>query len=483
MSYIKKGHRQILNLCDNRLNITKEFVRFRQEHELKHNLIIKGKQGNSRCTNCNHNFICNTKVNKEARCPYCKQKLLVKTTRLQNFIFKDNLQYIDRIPNSSDYVIRTFELYSSYDGIKIKHYCTEFMRTLFIGKEHYDYVSDLVSNNMGYMYISHWREHKMWRKRSRWSYITILGLVCPYNLKRLFKGTLYQYSQLDAFVKHMNYLYIIDYLKSVPEYPRFEYLVKLKLYNLAIDVSRFNSITNKFQDVFKVSKDLLPFMQKYDITYEELEVLQCCQVPNIRLLRGLAGCNHLRWISSMVDIEKAWKCGLLSQRTENIYFDYLESCYKLQYDFKDKRIVYPAKEQLYELHDKVTKLVEVAENELNDNLIKKRAKELEKYKYQNKGLIIQCFQDLKSIIDEASQMSNCVFTNYSEKYAMGKCNLFAVRDINDINKSLITVETDINNTKIIQAELSHHRSITDEQQKFLDKWLKHIKQKVVINNV
>lgn len=211
-----------MNLCDNSLTITKEFIKFRKKYELTHNLIIKGKHNLSYCTNCNYSFTCETKVNKETRCPNCKQKLLVKTTRLQNYIFKDNLQYIDKIPHSNDYVIRTFELYSSYDGTKIKHYCTEFMRTLFINGEKYDYVSDLVSNNMGYMYISHWRKHKMWRKRSRWSYIMILGLVCPYNLKKIFKGTAYQYSQLDVFIKHMRYLYIIDFLNSALNYPRFE---------------------------------------------------------------------------------------------------------------------------------------------------------------------------------------------------------------------------------------------------------------------
>lgn len=484
---MNKQLKHYVKVADESFYVPDYFCKFIERHKKLENLIIKNKN-NYYCTQCKNTFLSNAKIGKELRCPNCKGKYIVRKFTLKNHVTKKDLILFTKIEDK--FVLRVFELCSTYEwqSKKFKYQCTEYRRVFFDDTSYNETVeSDIVFHTMGLSVVSHWKEHTCWKKKVwNWYYNgATIGFVCPSNIKSVLKGSLYQYSQLWKLVSKIKFLNMVElFQKHLNGYSMtFELLIRLRLYNLAMCCNRFGNTKKTFEERFGVSKQMLPFMQKYNITYEELNVLRCIKVPNIRLLRALQNCNNLLWLSYRVDLFTAWKGGLLAPRNEHLYYDYLVACEKLQYDFKDKKIIYPSKEELVTVHDKVIDLVKVAENELNDNLIKKRAEQLKIYTYKNKDFIIYCFQDLHSIIDEASQMGNCVFTNYSEEYALGKCNLYTVRSVNDLSKSLITVETDINNTRIVQAEQSHHRSLTDEQQKFLDKWLKYVHKKVVISSV
>lgn len=464
MTYIRKEHRRLLSLCDHKLIIPKEFTRFRKEIEDTHNLIIKSKGNKCICTNCENVFSCLSKINSYSKCPKCKERLLIKTDRLTHYVFKDNLQLVDLIEDK--FVVRTFELYTSYSNKVVKHYCTEYMRTLIIDNRDYDYVSNLISNHMGYMYVSHWRSHEFWRKRClRWSYRDVRALCCPYNLKKLLRNTDLKYSQLWNFVKHAGYIDTVHYLEHIAHYPRFEYFVKLKLYNLADDVDKFNSISNKFEDVFGVSKDFYPFMVKHNINYDQLVVLKCSKTPNIRLLKALENCDDLWWFTWFVDIKTSWRKGLLNRKNIHDYKDYLTFCRKLGYDMKDKKILYPT--NLKKEHDKLSELVEIYENEINERLMKERYELLKKNTYKSGKYIIYPALTPKDLIDESKQQSNCVKT-YIEKASMGECDIYFLRLNSNIDKSLVTVE--VRNNKVVQARIKHNNEPTKEQWKFLNKW-------------
>ena len=469
MAYIKKEFRRLLQLCDEQFTIPKSFEKFRADVEQTHNLIIKSKKGHCLCTNCQQEFTCYKKVNTETKCPSCRKKLLIKTDRLQCYMMKDCLQLIDRIEDK--YVIRTFELYSFYNNNKVRHMCTEFMRTILIDNEEHDFVSDVTHNKFGYIYIGHRQKHQHWRSRdTRWAYRDIHGMVCPYNLKSLFKGTVYQYSQLDKFVKHSGYTDIAYFLKVIPNHPRFEYLVKLKLYNLASEVSKFDSvINNKFEDVFRVNKEFYPFMKKHDITYNQLRVLQLAKKADIRLLKGLQDCYNLEWLSKVVNLEKAWRLGLLNSRNEHEYKDYLEFCIQLGYDMKDKNVLYP--KNLTKSHDKLEKLVEICENEANSRLLKERYELLKEKIYQNKKYLIYPASSADELIEESKQQSNCVKT-YCKKAAFGECDIYLMRLCENPERSLVTVE--VRDDKVVQARVKHNNECTKEQWKFLHNWEERI---------
>lgn len=472
--YIKKKYRRLLELGDKQFTISSSFQRFINEKTKLHNLVIKSKGNQCWCTCCHHNFVAQTKVNCMIKCPNCRQYLLVKSDRLQYHVFKDYLQLLDKVEDT--FILRTFELYSSYNNNEVKHNITEFMRTIIDGNEAVDFVTNQTHNHFGYIYVSHYVTKVQWKGRNRrWAYRDVIGMVCPYNLKSLLKDTNLKYSQLDKFVARKNdYIDFIEYFTKKAHYPSFEYLVKMKLFHLARDADKFNR-GNNFQEVFGISKAFYPFMRKHDITYKQLEVLKLLQKEDIKLINKLLHITNLEQISRYVDLEQAYyKVLRIKGNREYEYLDYLRACVQLGYDMKDKKILYPT--NLQEAHDKATNLVVIVKNEANDRLIKERFKELSKNTYQNDKYIVYAADSVESLLKESKELSHCVKT-YIERYALAETSIYLMREINNQDKPLITIE--VKNNKILQARAKCNADPTEEQQMFLDLWKSQVLNKAI----
>lgn len=467
MTYIKKKYRRLLSLADEKFIIPSCFKRFIREKEKTHNLIIKSKNSQCYCTNCNHHFISKVKINDEIKCPNCKQVLLVKTDRLQQCEFKDNLQLLDKIENT--FILRTFELYSSYNQFHTTHKITEFMRTIIDKNEIKDFVTNQVHNHMGYMYIAHYQRFEYWRGRNyRWAYRDVRGMVCPYNLKRLLKNTDLKYSQLDKFVAKMSYIDFIDYLTRIGHYPSFEMLTKLKLYNLAREADRFNR-GKTFKEIIGIPKTYYSFMKKNNIDRQELEVLKIIQKEDIKLIDKLKEIGNLKELSNYVNLEKAYKKVLsINKNKEYEYLDYLKACVRLQYDMKSNKILYP--KNLKQAHDKVMKLLELVLNESNDKLIKERTKLLNKFTFEDKKYIVFAANSVESLLNESKQQNNCVKT-YIDDYALAKTDIYFMREIEHKEKSLVTIE--VKNNRVVQCRIRDNCFPTKEQMNFISKWAKN----------
>lgn len=471
MTYIKKEYRNILEKADKDFTIPKSFQRFIKEKEITHNLIIKSKGNKCYCTNCNYEFISKKKVNEEIKCPNCKTKLLIKSDRLQRYIFRDNLQLLDKVNDL--YILRTFELYSSYNEYKTEHITTEFMRTIIKGNEVKDFVTNQVSNHMGCMYISHWQKFTNWKARNyRWAYRDVVGMVCPYNLKQLLKDTDLKYSQLDKFMLKLSkqyYVDFIDYFTSKAYYPSFEFLVKLKLYKLASSADKFYE-GKSFKEIIGLPKTFYPFIKKHNLDYRQLEVLRLLQKEDIKLINKLVKYNNLEQLSRYVDLEKAYKYVLsIKNNREHEYLDYLRACTQLGYDMKSKKILYPS--NLQQEHDRVHDLLVMVENEANDRLIKERAKLLSSNIYKNNKYIVYPASSVESLIEESKQQSNCVKT-YCSRYALGECDIYFMRKLDEQDSSLVTLE--VRNGKVVQSRIKNNENPTPEQKKFIDKWEQRI---------
>ena len=467
MTYIKKKYRRLLSLADEKFIIPSCFERFIKEKEQTHNLIIKSKNSKCYCTNCDYHFISKVKVNDEIKCPNCKQTLLVKTDRLQQCEFKDNLQLLDRIEDT--FILRTFELYSTYNQFHTTHKITEYMRTIIDNNEIKDFVTNQVHNHMGYMYIAHYQEFEYWRGRNyRWAYRDVQGMVCPYNLKRLLKNTDLKYSQLDKFVAKMSYIDFIYYFTRLAYYHSFEMLVKLKLYNLAREADSFNS-GKTFKEIFGVPKTFYSFMKRNNIDRQELEVLKIIQKEDIKLIDKLKRINNLKELSNYVDLEKAYKKVLsVDYNSEYEYLDYLKACVRLEYDMKNSRVLYP--KNLKEAHDKAINLLKLVLNESNDKLIKERAKLLDKFTYNDKKYVVFAANSVESLLDESKQQNNCVKT-YIDDYALAETDIYFMREIEHKEKSLVTIE--VKNNRVVQCRIKDNYLPNTEQMNFINKWAKN----------
>lgn len=77
-------------------------------------------------------------------------------------------------------------------------------------------------------------------------------------------------------------------------------------------------------------------------------------------------------------------------------------------------------------------------------------------------------QDIK---DEATQQNNCV-ASYIDKVIDGNCHILFLRKKGFENESLVTIEVDPVQNKIVQAKGKFNRDVTEEENKAIESWNK-----------
>lgn len=472
--YIKKKDRELYSYLDEKLELPNKWNKFVKEQSVKHNFIIKNKN-NYHCTYCKYEFTANKKVNEECKCPNCKNTYIVKSNRLKHYIFKDYLAIFDKVDDYS--IERLFQLESYYSEDKIDSVCFEWGRNVF-DKDLY-IQHQIINNNtvattsgiwISYKSVldSHWHISDSYSNPIR--YIEEF-IYYPYNIKKLLgKIEKYKYSQLWTLLKHINYcnlFYLLDnYNYSI------ELLTKLKLYNLALCPKSFKNKTFD-KNFYGLTKDYLPFMQKYNIDLTELEILSIVKKKDINLIREIKNktTNYFN-LARVIDLTKAVKLTDLNEDNQNEYADYLNMIDILDYNLTDNKILYP--ENIEIAHDKVLTQYKIKEDENINKAIIKRYKKLEKNTFKNKKFIIKPAQNYKSLEDESYQQHNCVKT-YAERIAYGECDIYFMRLLSEPKKSLVTVE--VRRKQVVQQRTKFNNNTTKEQKKFLEIWEKEVLSK------
>ena len=87
----------------------------------------------------------------------------------------------------------------------------------------------------------------------------------------------------------------------------------------------------------------------------------------------------------------------------------------------------------------------------------------------NKFIIFPAY-DIDSLVDESYQMNNCVRT-YIDRIVDHDCEIYFMREKENINKSLVTVE--VIDGKVVQAKRKNNTSITEEDKIFLNKFIEN----------
>ena len=93
---------------------------------------------------------------------------------------------------------------------------------------------------------------------------------------------------------------------------------------------------------------------------------------------------------------------------------------------------------------------------------------------QDGKFIIIPAQSVESLEQESKEQSNCVRT-YSEKYATGSCDIYFMRQVDNQEKSLVTVE--VKNNEVVQSRIKYNEQPNAIQLLFLKKWQEQILQK------
>lgn len=481
MGYIKIAFREILRHLDYYSYLPNGWDEFVKKQEKYHNLIIKSCKNKCHCTNCNHNFISTKKVNEEVKCPHCHNKYLIKRSNLRYYEFKDYLSILDNVNNT--FVIRYFELKTTIDALHEHHSSiVEFAREMITNNYYRDvFVNERVSKCQCHIYIHHsnsgYFDEKKWREYTRNYSIIDYSIVFPENIKELLKDTEYKYSCIWDIAKHSTYIDLVRLIKNINDIPKVEILSKMKLYNLAQRAKEFICY-GSFQDIFGVPKDYYPFMKKYNITYLQLKILRILKEKDINKLRYLEkfvsysdSTYDLEEISKYISLNRFIKYAKMHHRNVKLYLykDYLRFAKLLGFDLKNNRYAFP--KNLKEEHDKLEKQYEIQDKKIINQAIIRRSKELSVNKYQNNKFVILPARTLKDLQDESKQQNNCVRT-YAEKYAMGTCDIYFMRDIKKPKKSLVTVE--VKNNRVVQSRIKNNDDPDEKQIQFLQKWEQNV---------
>ena len=450
MAYIRVRDRKILEYMDNNYNVPKDWDKFIQNIAVQYNLIIKKAKGKCICTNCKHEFITEKQISEYDKCPYCKNKYQIQRSNLKHCFFENTAVLIDVV--NSQVVIRIFDIIARYDKSTMEFLVSnvEYAR-VFVGVKSTVFLNERASKNMGYMYYK--------------------------NIKKLFSNTEYKYSMIWDMVKHEKYCDIESLLKIARNKSKlFEMLIKAKLYNLVYDTHNFEK-EGSFEQMFGVPKTFYPFMKKYNITYKQLKVLQLLKECNINKVKYLEKFSlyALEEIKDFIGLDKFIKyekmhCGKIDV---HMYKDYLKFAYFLGFDLKNKRYIYP--DNLKQRHDELQEQFREKDNELINNMILNRDKELSHNTYQDKKYIVFPAPTLDSLIDESKQQNHCVRT-YAKDYASGKCDIYFMRDVKKQDKSLVTIE--VRKNKIIQKRIKNNKDPNSKQMAFLNEWEQNVLKKV-----
>ena len=262
-------------------------------------------------------------------------------------------------------------------------------------------------------------------------------------------------------------------LASLTYYPlhfkQFEYLVKMKLYRLAVTGPGLIKYNYNFKDTFGIDKKYYSFMKEIDIDESQLSALRLCSTADIELINFISKDIFLfEELSKYVMPDKIKKY-LEEQKLDecNIYeyYDYILCCDKMMLNMMDKEVLFP--KNFREEHDKITSEMIVATDSKINERISLLSKLFALNIYEDDKYIIFPASSVDSLIDESSQMSNCV-RNYCIKLSNNECQIYFMRYKNNVNKSLVTIE--VRDGKIVQARTRFNEFPTDEMNEILKKW-------------
>lgn len=468
--YLKKKYKELLQEFDDKVQLPTKFNSYVNKIKQSHRLIIKSKDG-YQCDNCHHRFINHKSIRQFGEiyihCPNCKKWLIVKTNRKKYFKQADTFCIMEKF--NDHLIFRLFAVRTEYVRPKsyVSHIC-EYGRQIFEYQNYLNSIVEVYNDNVSATISGKWINHKYFLN-DNWkadeSYYHGLGntfMLYPYNVKKTLKDTKWEYSQLWDLAKHVYYLNIQNFM----QHSSLELIIKNKLYKLAY------SILNEYDLIkldYKFINRHLKFIRRNNLSLDELIVFEKINKENIKLIRNYSTyANNFTQIffELKIDLEKADKeiIGLKKYFCE--YIDYLEMCRLLQYDMKNKKILYPHKNIIDE-HDRVNNLYITYKNSIYNNNIKERFNEIKKNTYKNKKYIIFPVKNQRQLIDESKQQNNCVKT-YADRIAKGQCDIYFMRLLTNQKKSLVTVE--VRDNKVVQQRTKNNENTTKEQRRFLSEW-------------
>lgn len=159
------------------------------------------------------------------------------------------------------------------------------------------------------------------------------------------------------------------------------------------------------------------------------------------------------------------------------YKDYLKQLKELGYP-SEEYYLYP--KNLKESHEKLTEEINKKINEKKRRQAMQQEKEykkilakVKKFTFESETFIVRPIASIEELQEEGIKMHHCVAT-YKNKVVAEQCYIFTVRNINEPDEPIATLELSQNRKRIIQLRGKYNAVVSDDIEAFCNHWLKHI---------
>ena len=460
--------------------------------------------------------------NEKGECPFCKSKVTYKAKGKLARVIKDTSDFIYVDRQEKGFLIRYFWASREirYGKIKeghIKEMLFEYKRCFWtvekksLRKEAYEWG------------VYHQRGLCRWIPGS--GDIISAGLYLD-NLPQAWEHTAMKYSGIDILAK--NYNGILPYEGAIPiymEFPKFEWICKMGLNNLAANIVNKYSFyylstdvidykANTIYEILGLTKVNTKILQEIDGNTDELDLLREAQKLDIQMnaeylkkFYETFGCDikllrkkgnrisfhkFFKYFDKEIEryIDKKPKEKLkreelieLKRNMVNDWKDYLSWCRELKYNLDNMFIYMP--NNFKQVHDRVAKEYKdlkdrkaAAEKKRRDKLVAKKMQKIKKdmeeifsknagvdaLNIKGNGLILIVPANSEAIKEEGEALHHCVGT-YIERVAKGETVIFFIRKENEPSKPYYTLEWRDN--KVIQCRGMNNCSVTDKVKAFV----------------
>ena len=460
--------------------------------------------------------------NEKGECPFCKSKVTYKAKGKLARVIKDTSDFIYVDRQEKGFLLRYFWASREIRDGKIKEgYIKE---TSFEYKRCFWTVEKKSLRKEAYEWgVYHQRGPCRWIPDS--GDIISAGLYSD-NLPQAWEHTAMKYSGIEILAK--NYNGILPYEGAIPiymEFPKFEWICKMGLNNLAANIVNKYSFyyistdvidykANTIYEILGLTKVNTKILQEIDGNTDELDLLREAQKLNIQMSAEevkeyyeVFGCDiklfrekgnrisfhkFFKYFDKEIEryIDKKPKEKLkreelieLKRNMVNDWKDYLSWCRELKYDLDNMFIYMP--NNFKQVHDRVAKEYKdlkdrkaAAEKKRKDKLVAKKMQKIKKdmeeifsknagvdaLNIKGNGLILIVPANSDAIKEEGEALHHCVGT-YIERVAKGETAIFFIRKENEPSKPYYTLEWRDN--KVIQCRGMNNCSVTDKVKAFV----------------
>lgn len=478
------------------------------------------------CTACQHDvLISGAKHDRLGKCPHCKRKVTFKATGKSKKVFNRNtFQFIQK-GKDNELILRIFKasiFYRDYrkPDLNIRESARIFIRQInksrcVISYYYNDYYNGILTD-----WKQGRRPNRMWYADN--FEIDLCGNLYCKNLENVLQGTSWRYCQIKQFyLTDCIPMDAVTYLYKFLEYPFIEYLIKLGLYKMTIDVvykwvdkQILNTKENNIKKILQVTYEDIRHLQSIDADLNQLSRLQkfrkhegrfekelyfWCLENNVdykdvqKPLKYMTGYKLIKYINKQYAQEKEERAGDTVCRYDKIAYvlqefnDYLKTGKTLSYDFSDSFVLFPR--GLKEAHDVADKILNMRikqkyqreerqrKRKANDKISLVYNELQKKVDFAKDGLTIMLPKTAEEIVKEGHALHHCV-GSYYVSHANGECFILFIRKKDRIDKPFYTME--IRNGAIKQVRGNKNTSPTPEVEKFVSLW--ESKRITVFNN-